>query len=126
MLDVSDLGNFDCVVCFEMIEHIHDPIKLIEKIGTISQKRSNLFMSTINRNLKSFVFAKIFAEYILNVVPRGTHQYAKFITPYELNNMLEQHNFNISSIDGVIFNPINESFALGNDTEVNYFLHAKK
>ena len=83
-------------------------------------------MSTINRNLKSFVFAKIFAEYVLNVVPKGTHQYAKFITPYELSNMLEQYNFNVSSIDGIIFNPINESFTLDNDTEVNYFLHAEK
>ena len=126
ILDASNLGSFDCIICFEMIEHVDDPKKLIEKIGTISQKRSNLFMSTINRNLKSFVFAKIFAEYVLNVVPKGTHQYAKFITPYELNNMLEQHNFNISGIDGVSFNPINESFTLGNDTEVNYFLHAEK
>ena len=126
ILDASNLGSFDCIICFEMIEHVDDPKKLIEKIGTISQKRSNLFMSTINRNLKSFVFAKIFAEYILNVVPRGTHQYAKFITPYELNNMLEQHDFKINSIDGILFNPINESFTLGNDTEVNYFLHAEK
>ncbi len=126
ILDESSLGDYDCVVCFEMIEHIHEPKKLIKKIGAITQKKSHLFMSTINRNLKSFIFAKIFAEYILNVVPRGTHQYAKFITPYELNNMLEQHNFNISSIDGISFNPINESFALGNNTEVNYFLHAKK
>ena len=126
ILDVSNLGEYDCVVCFEMIEHIHDQKKLIEKIGNISQKKSHLFMSTINRNLKSFIFAKIFAEYILNVVPRGTHQYAKFITPYELHNMLEQHNFSISSIDGILFNPINESFALGNDTKVNYFLHAEK
>ena len=126
ILDVSSLENYDCVICFEMIEHIHKPNKLIEKIGTITQKKSHLFMSTINRNLKSFIFAKIFAEYILNVVPRGTHQYAKFITPYELNNMLEQHNFNIGSIDGILFNPINESFALGNNTEVNYFLHAEK
>ena len=126
ILDVSDLGKFDCIVCFEMIEHILNPKKLIEKIETISQKRSHLFMSTINRNLKSFVFAKIFAEYILNIVPRGTHQYAKFITPYELNNMLEQHDFKINSIDGILFNPINESFTLGNDTEVNYFLHAEK
>ena len=126
ILDASSLGNYDCVVCFEMIEHIHEPKKLIEKIGTITQKKSQLFMSTINRNLKSFIFAKIFAEYILNVVPRGTHQYAKFITPYELNNMLEQHNFKIASIDGILFNPIDESFALGNDPEVNYFLHAEK
>ena len=126
ILDLSSLENYDCVVCFEMIEHIHEPEKLIEKIASITQKKSHLFMSTINRNLKSFIFAKIFAEYILKVVPRGTHQYAKFITPYELNNMLESHNFNMSSIDGILFNPINESFALGNDTEVNYFLHAEK
>ena len=126
ILDASNLGDYDCVVCFEMIEHIHEPKKLIEKIGTITQKKSHLFMSTINRNLKSFIFAKIFAEYILNVVPRGTHQYAKFITPYELNNMLEQHNFNINSIDGILFNPVNESFSLNNDTGVNYFLHAEK
>ena len=126
ILDVSSLGNYDCVICFEMIEHIHEPKKLIEKIATITQKKSHLFMSTINRNLKSFIFAKIFAEYIINVVPRGTHQYAKFITPYELNNMLEQHDFNINSIDGILFNPINESFALGKNTEVNYFLHAEK
>ena len=126
ILDVSSLENYDCVICFEMIEHIHKPNKLIEKIETISRKKSHLFMSTINRNLKSFVFAKIFAEYILNVVPRGTHQYSKFITPYELNNMLEQHDFKVNSIDGILFNPINESFALGNNTEVNYFLHAEK
>ena len=126
IMDVSSLKNYDCVVCFEMIEHIYEPKKLIEKIDTITQKKSHLFMSTINRNLKSFIFAKIFAEYILNIVPKGTHQYAKFITPYELNNMLEQHNFNISGIDGILFNPINESFTLGNDTRVNYFLHAEK
>ena len=126
ILDLSNLGNYDCVVCFEMIEHIHEPEKLIEKIEAITQKKSHLFMSTINRNLKSFIFAKIFAEYILNVVPRGTHQYAKFITPYELHNILEEHNFKTSSIDGILFNPINESFTLGNDTEVNYFLHAEK
>ena len=126
IMDVSSLKNYDCVVCFEMIEHIYEPKKLIEKIDTITQKKSHLFMSTINRNLKSFIFAKIFAEYILNIVPKGTHQYAKFITPYELNNILEQHNFNISGIDGILFNPINESFTLGNDTRVNYFLHAEK
>ena len=126
ILDISNLGNYDCIICLEMIEHIHEPKKLIEKIKSVSQKKSHLFMSTINRNLKSFIFAKIFAEYVLNVVPKGTHQYAKFITPYELNNMLEQDNFTINSIDGVLFNPINESFALGNDTKVNYFLHAEK
>ena len=109
-----------------MIEHIHEPEKLIEKIDSVSQKKSHLFMSTINRNLKSFIFAKIFAEYILQVVPRGTHQYSKFVTPYELAIMLEQNKFNISSIDGILFNPIKESFALDKDTNINYFLYAEK
>lgn len=109
-----------------MIEHIHEPKRLIEKIESVSQKKSHLFMSTINRNLKSFIFAKIFAEYILEVVPKGTHQYSKFVTPYELSMMLEQNKFNISSIDGVLFNPINESFVLDKNTDVNYFLYAEK
>ena len=126
ILDISNLGKYDCIICFEMIEHIHEPKKLIEKIESLSQKKSHLFMSTINRNLKSFIFAKIFAEYILQVVPRGTHQYSKFVTPYELSIMLEQNKFNIRSIDGILFNPINESFALDKDTDVNYFLYAEK
>ena len=126
ILDISNLGKYDCIICFEMIEHIHEPEKLIEKIDSVSQKKSHLFMSTINRNLKSFIFAKIFAEYILEVVPRGTHQYSKFITPYELSMILEQNKFNITSIDGILFNPINESFALDKNTDVNYFLYAEK
>ena len=126
IIDISNLGKYDCIICFEMIEHIHEPKKLIEKIESVSQKKSHLFMSTINRNLKSFILAKIFAEYILQVVPRGTHQYSKFVTPYELSIMLEQNKFNIRSIDGILFNPINESFALDKDTDVNYFLYAEK
>ena len=126
ILDISNLGKYDCIICFEMIEHIHEPKRLIEKIESVSQKKSHLFMSTINRNLKSFIFAKIFAEYILEVVPKGTHQYSKFVTPYELSMMLEKTKFNISSIDGILFNPINESFALDKNTDVNYFLYAEK
>ena len=126
ILDISNLGKYDCIICFEMIEHINEPKRLIEKIHSVSQKKSHLFMSTINRNLKSFIFAKIFAEYILEVVPRGTHQYSKFITPYELSMILEQNKFNITSIDGILFNPINESFALDKNTDVNYFLYAEK
>ena len=126
ILSLKDVQAYDCIVCFEMIEHMDHPSKIVDKIFDISKEKAGIFFSTINRNLKSFIFAKIFAEYILNVVPRGTHQYAKFITPYELNDMLEQHDFKVNSIDGILFNPINESFTLGNDTEVNYFLHAEK
>ena len=126
IFDVSDLDSFDFIVCFEMIEHIDKPNELIKKISEISTKKSGLFLSTINRNLKSFVLAKIMAEYVLNYVPRGTHQYAKFITPYELTKMLENNNYNSNDISGLNFNPIDESFILSSNTDINYFLYAEK
>ena len=126
IFDITDCNSFDFIVCFEMIEHIDKPNELIKKIDEISAKKSGLFLSTINRNLKSFVLAKIMAEYVLNYVPRGTHQYAKFITPYELTKMLENNNYNLNDISGLDFNPIGESFILSNNTDINYFLYAEK
>ena len=126
IFDVTDLDSFDFIVCFEMIEHIDKPNELIKKISEISTKKSGLFLSTINRNLKSFVLAKIMAEYVLNYVPRGTHQYAKFITPYELTKMLENNNYNLNGMSGLDFNPIDDSFILSNNTDINYFMYAEK
>ena len=126
IFDITDCNSFDFIVCFEMIEHIDKPNELIKKINEISAKKSGLFLSTINRNLKSFVLAKIMAEYVLNYVPRGTHQYGKFITPYELTKMLENNNYNLNDISGLDFNPIGESFILSNNTDINYFLYAEK
>ena len=126
IFDITDLDNFDFIVCFEMIEHIDKPNELIKKINELSAKRSGLFLSTINRNLKSFILAKIMAEYVLNYVPKGTHQYAKFITPYELTKMLENNHYNLSDISGLNFNPIDESFMLSSNTDINYFLYAEK
>ncbi len=126
IFDITDLNNFDLIICFEMIEHIDKPHELIKKISKLSSKKSGLFVSTINRNLKSFVLAKIMAEYILNYVPRGTHQYEKFITPYELTTMLENNTYHLNDINGLNFNPINESFLLSGNTDINYFLYAEK
>ena len=126
IFDITDCDSFDFIVCFEMIEHIDKPNELIKKINELSADKSGLFLSTINRNLKSFVLAKIIAEYVLNYVPKGTHQYAKFITPYELTKMLENNNYNLSDISGLNFNPIDESFVLSNNTDINYFLYAEK
>jgi 2-polyprenyl-6-hydroxyphenyl methylase/3-demethylubiquinone-9 3-methyltransferase len=109
-----------------MIEHINEPNDLIKKIKEHSSKKSGLFLSTINRNLKSFVLAKIMAEYILNYVPKGTHQYAKFITPYELTKMLEKNSYKLNDISGLNFNPLDESFHLSSNTDINYFLYAEK
>ena len=126
IFEITDLGIYDFIICFEMIEHINEPNDLIKKIKELSSKKSGLFLSTINRNLKSFVLAKIMAEYILNYVPKGTHQYAKFITPYELTKMLENNNYKLNDISGLNFNPLDESFHLSSDTDINYFLYAEK
>ena len=126
IFDITSLDNFDLIICFEMIEHIDKPNKLIKIINELSAKKSGLFLSTINRNLKSFALAKIIAEYVLNYVPKGTHQYEKFITPYELTKMLENNNYNLSDICGLNFNPIDESFMLSSNTDINYFLYAEK
>ena len=118
--------EFDCIICFEMIEHIDMPNDLVKKILEISNKDTSLFLSTLNRNLKSFVFAKLIAEYVLKYVPKGTHQYSKFITPYELIKIIEQNQYQLKGIDGLTFNPINESFCLSNNIDINYFIHAKR
>ena len=126
IFEITDLGIYDFIICFEMIEHINEPNDLIKKIKEHSSKKSGLFLSTINRNLKSFVLAKIMAEYILNYVPKGTHQYAKFITPYELTKMLEKNSYKLNDISGLNFNPLDESFHLSSNTDINYFLYAEK
>ena len=126
IFEITDLGIYDFIICFEMIEHINEPNDLIKKIKELSSKKSGLFLSTINRNLKAFMLAKIMAEYVLNYVPKGTHQYAKFITPYELTKMLENNNYKLNDISGLNFNPLDESFHLSSDTDINYFLYAEK
>ena len=126
IFEITDLGIYDFIICFEMIEHINKPNDLIKKIKKHSSKSSGLFLSTINRNLKSFMLAKIMAEYVLNYVPKGTHQYAKFITPYELTKMLENNNYKLNDISGLNFDPLDESFYLSNNTDINYFLYAEK
>jgi 2-polyprenyl-6-hydroxyphenyl methylase/3-demethylubiquinone-9 3-methyltransferase len=126
IFEITDLDIYDFIICFEMIEHINKPNDLIKKIKKHSSKSSGLFLSTINRNLKSFMLAKIMAEYVLNYVPKGTHQYAKFITPYELTKMLENNNYKLNDISGLNFNPLDESFYLSNNTDINYFLYAEK
>ena len=118
--------EFDCIICFEMIEHIDMPNNLLKKILEISKDSSSLFLSTLNRNLKSFIFAKLIAEYVLKYVPKGTHQYSKFITPYELTKMIEENQYKLNALDGLMFNPIDESFSLSENIDINYFLYAER
>ena len=122
----SNNQKFDYVVCFEMIEHVDDQNQLINQIESLINKKSKVFFSTINRNLISFIFAKVIAEYVLNMVPKNTHTYDKFIKPSELNKMLEKSNFKTEDITGVKFNPISQSFTLSEFNKINYFLTASK
>ena len=126
ILDVSNLGEYDCVVCFEMIEHIHDQKKLIKKIGNISQKKSHLFMSTINRNLKSFIFAILGAEYILNILPQGTHEFEKLIKPSEMKDYIDRASLVFEEVKGMSYLPFLDIVRLTDDPSVNYIIHATK
>ena len=118
--------TFDCIVCFELIEHVPDPKKLLEDINRVSKPSTKLFLSTINRNLHSFIFAKILAEYFLKIVPKGTHEYQKFIKPSEVSNVLELYNYKVQEITGMVLNPITFNFQLSSFSKINYFLYATK
>jgi 2-polyprenyl-6-hydroxyphenyl methylase/3-demethylubiquinone-9 3-methyltransferase len=118
--------KYDAIVCFELIEHVPDQLKLIQDISSICKKGTKVFLSTINRNITSFALAKIMAEYILKIVPEGTHHYKKFIKPSELAKMLEMVDLNIDNIKGVKLNPIDYSFTYSSITKINYFMTATK
>ena len=118
--------KFDVVICFELIEHVPDQEKLIHSISEVTKKNSTLFFSTINRNIVSFAFAKVIAEYFLKIVPQGTHQYEKFIKPSELALLLELAGFKIDDVSGVKLNPIDYTFSLSSMTKINYFMTSTK
>ena len=122
----EDKNKYDCIICFELIEHIPDQKKLVLDISKVSKKKSKLFMSTINRNIVSFAFAKVIAEYVLKIVPRGTHQYGKFIKPSELAKLVELAEFKVEDISGVKLNPIDYTFSLSRMTKINYFMTSTK
>ncbi len=122
----SNDQKFDHVVCFEMIEHVDDQNQLIHHIGPLLNKKSKVFFSTINRNLISFIFAKVIAEYVLKIVPKNTHTYDKFVRPSELNKMLQKNNFKTENITGLKFNPLSQTFSLSEFNKINYFLTASK
>ena len=118
--------KYDVVICFELIEHVPDQMQLIQDISSICNKGAKIFISTINRNIVSFALAKIMAEYVLKIVPEGTHQYKKFLKPSELVKMLEIAKFKMTDIKGVTLNPIDYSFSLSSITKINYFMVATK
>ena len=119
-------GHFEVVTCMELLEHVPDPAATVRACGELTAPGGHLFFATINRNLKSYLLAVVGAEYLLRLLPRGTHDYARFIKPSELAAMCRSAGLSISSLTGMTYNPLARTYALGQDTDVNYILHAVK
>lgn len=121
----KDSNKFDVITCLEMIEHVPDPASIITSCAKKLKKNGRLYVSTINRNLKAFLFAIVGAEYILNLLPKGTHHYDKFIKPSEVKSWANGLNMNISNITGMTYNPFLKKYSLGSDVSVNYILELR-
>ena len=118
--------RFDVVTCMEMLEHVPDPAATVRACSELVKPGGWVFFATINRNPKSYAFAIVGAEYILKLLPRGTHDYAKFLKPSELARMCRDAGLSVAGTVGMTYNPFTRVYALGRDTDVNYILHAQK
>ena len=116
-------GRFDVVTCLEMLEHIPDPAAAIAACRTLLKPGGSVFFSTINRNPKSFLFAIVGAEYVLGLLPRGTHEYRKFIKPSELEGWAREAGLCIGDAIGLHYNPLSRRYSLGPKVDVNYIQH---
>lgn len=120
-------GQFDIVTCLEMLEHVPDPASVIEACGRLVRPGGDVYFSTINRNPKSYAFAIIGAEYLLGLLPKGTHDYGKFIRPAELAQWLRAAGLEVQDLTGMTYNPLTKHYKLDpRDVSVNYLVHAKK
>lgn len=119
-------GSFDIVTCLEMLEHVPDPAAIIQACHRLLKPGGHLFVSTINRNPKAWLFAVVGAEYVLRMLPRGTHDYRKFIKPSELAGWTRHCGFEQGELTGMSYNPFTRSYSLGRDVDVNYLMHLIK
>ncbi|MCW8828848.1 MAG: bifunctional 2-polyprenyl-6-hydroxyphenol methylase/3-demethylubiquinol 3-O-methyltransferase UbiG [Gammaproteobacteria bacterium] len=116
-------GAFDVVTCMEMLEHVPDPGSVIAACARLVKPGGRVFFSTINRNPKSYLFAIIGAEYVLRLLPKGTHDFAKFIRPSELENWTRHAELELRELIGMSYNPLNKQYSLGQDLDVNYMAY---
>ena len=125
-LALKEAGTFDVVTCMEMLEHVPDPSLVVQACATLVKPGGHVFFSTINRNLKAYLFAIVGAEYILNLLPRGTHDYAKLIKPSELASHCRASSLDLLRTKGLQYNPLTKNYWLDDNTSVNYMFATRK
>ena len=118
--------SFDIVTCLEVLEHVPDPGSLVRACARLVRPGGDVYFATINRNPKSYAFAILGAEHVLKLLPKGTHDYARFIRPSELAAWTRQAGLQTEDISGMLYNPITQVFRIGRDVDVNYLVHARK
>ena len=119
-------GQFDVVTCMEMLEHVPDPGSIINACAKLVKPSGTVFFSTLNRNPKSFALAIVGAEYILNMLPKGTHEFAKFIRPSELESWARNSGLHLENIKGITYNPLLQSYKISDNVDINYLMTFKK
>ena len=119
-------GKFDLVVCMELLEHVPDPASVIRACAHLAKPGAALYFSTINRNPKAWMLAVLGAEYVLDLLPKGTHDYRKFLTPAELARHIRAADLTLEAITGMRYNPFSKTASLDRNVDVNYLIHASK
>lgn len=119
-------ASYDVVSCLEMLEHVPDPASVVKACASLVKPGGSVFFSTLNRNPKSWLFAIAGAEHVLKLLPRGTHEYKRFIKPSELASFARQAGLTTQDITGMTYNPVNRQYKLGKDIDVNYLMHCRR
>jgi 2-polyprenyl-6-hydroxyphenyl methylase/3-demethylubiquinone-9 3-methyltransferase len=119
-------NEFDIVTCMEMLEHVPDPLSVIRACAQLVKPGGDVFFSTLNRHPKAYLYAVVGAEYLLKMLPKGTHDYKRFIRPSEMARWCRQAGLEVSHITGLSYNPLTKNYSLGDDVKVNYLMHCRK
>ena len=118
----QEAGQYDLVTCMEMLEHVPDPAAIVKACAALVKPGGHVFFSTLNRNPKAYLFAILGAEYVLRLLPKGTHDYDKFITPSELSQFVRNAHLDVNGMKGLGYNPFTKMYSLNDDTSVNYLV----